>query len=391
MAPAPTRGRLASSATQSRQNVETVPAEDLSVSEGSEGDVKLVEGAWSPATGRSKKKLTCKGGKKVCGLPLSGTDCIRCDGCKHWFHPKCQELSVEAFAAISKYEFLWLCMDCKPDLMAILGAGKYLETRIADAERKIIESVNEAKCSSDFQRNIESRIEMIEKTFAEIKEQQTRVESSIQEQKAAVQEMPKVSQDLRKSFAEIKEQQIRVESSIQEQKVAVQEMPKVSQDLQSSAAQLKKFVESKEKEDRGANLILHNIPESKSVDIDVRKKYDTDSFYNVAAALLGDTSAVEVDQVIRLGKKGEVPNSNTDTEPKPRLMLIKLKRKECVDDLIKRRTKLKDVGFPNVYLTRDLSPEERAKHKSLRDELEQKGRSTHVIFRGRVVPRNLQV
>ena len=47
-----------------------------------------------------KKDLICKGGAEVCGLSISMTDCIRCDGCMQWFHPKCQEISVEAFSAI---------------------------------------------------------------------------------------------------------------------------------------------------------------------------------------------------------------------------------------------------------------------------------------------------
>ena len=69
---------------------------------------------------------------------------------------------------------------------------------------------------------------------------------------------------------------------------------------------------------------------------------------------------MEVDQVIRLGKKGEVPNSNTDTEPKARLMLIKLKRKDCVDDLIKRRTKR--CGIPKCVF--DKGPFSRGKSKT---------------------------
>ena len=55
--------------------------------------------------------------------------------------------------------------------------------------------------------------------------------------------------------------------------------------------------------------------------------------------------------------------------------------------LMKRRTQLKDVGFPNVYLTKDLSPEEREAQKKLRQELEEKGKETHKIFRGKVLPR----
>ena len=64
-----------------------------------------------------------------------------------------------------------------------------------------------------------------------------------------------------------------------------------------------------------------------------------------------------------------------------------LKLKENVDELFKRRMKLKDVGFVNIYISRDLPREERELQKKLRMELAEKGKETHVIFRGRVVPR----
>ena len=337
--------------TQQRPSTEDANHED------EENDTSPTRGAWIPATGKGKKKNTCKGGPKVCGLPLAGKDCIRCDGCKQWYHPKCQDLSMEAFAAISKYEFLWLCLECKPHLMTMLETGKKVSERVSEAENKIMTALNELTSDGSFKKQIDSRIAMIEKSFVELKEQQSRVETSIKEQKEAVQEMPKVTQDLR-----------------------------------SSASQLKKIVESRDKEDRETNVILHNIPESKSEDNEVRKKYDVDSLYNVASALLGDTTGVEVQQVIRLGKRPEA-QGDASPEPRARLLLVKLKNKSMVNNLIKRRTQLKDVGFPNIYLTRDLSPEEREKQRGLREELESKGRDTtgrrtHVIFRGKVIPRN---
>ena len=345
-----TRRRLASSASASAPN--TTQQRNTDVSDVSEEDEAKVDGAWSAATGK-KKKLICKGGKQVCGKPVGGT-CIRCDGCRDWFHPGCQELSVEAFAAISKYEFIWLCGDCKPCLMTMLEAGKKLDERIAEAERKIMGAIEVVKPSSDMVRDIGTRIQTIEKSFTELKDQQNRVEASIREQKQVVQEMPRVSQDLK-----------------------------------SSADQLKRFVQSKDKEGRETNLILHNIPESSSQDNEARKKYDTESFYNVADALLGDVGGIEIESVYRLGKKPEAPgDANRELNSKSRLMLVKLKSKSTVDEIIKRRTNLKDVGFPNVYVTRDMSPEERDVQRKLREELNAKGRDTHVIFRGKVIPRN---
>ena len=91
-------------------------------------------------------------------------------------------------------------------------------------------------------------------------------------------------------------------------------------------------------------------------------------------------------------KKKHIPEGQTaghpEVEQKPRLMMINLKDGGQVNELIKRRTQLKEVGYQNVYLTRDLSPDERVAQRKLREELRQKGKETHIIFRGRVVPRS---
>ena len=95
----------------------------------------LMDGARLQENQR-KNRYCCKGGDKVCGLAItSKEDCIRCDYCKDWYHPKCQELTVNAFRAVSKYD-LWVCTHCKPNVMALMKAGKGLETCIERSENK---------------------------------------------------------------------------------------------------------------------------------------------------------------------------------------------------------------------------------------------------------------
>ena len=96
----------------------------IRASEGEETNGKEKKG-WSPARKSRKTRYTCKGGQKVCGLSItSKEDSIMCDACKEWFHPKCQGLSVEAFIALSEYDFLWLCMVCRPKVTTLLDMGK---------------------------------------------------------------------------------------------------------------------------------------------------------------------------------------------------------------------------------------------------------------------------
>ena len=72
--------------------------------------------------------------------------------------------------------------------------------------------------------------------------------------------------------------------------------------------------------------------------------------------------------------------------PRPRIMLLKLNSSDHVDLLYRRRFNLKSKGYTNIYITRDLPLQEREAQRKLREELQQKGKDTH-IFRGRVVER----
>ena len=69
-------------------------------------------------------------------------------------------------------------------------------------------------------------------------------------------------------------------------------------------------------------------------------------------------------------------------------MLVGVKTTEEVDTLISKRLfNLPHVGLSNIYVTRDLSPEETEEQKKLREELSKKGKDTYRIYRGKVVPR----
>ena len=141
------------------------------------------------------------------------------------------------------------------------------------------------------------------------------------------------------------------------------------------------MIKTLDEESREYNLLVHNVDESTSSDPEIRMREDKESFHCMAKALVGDSLDIEVEKVFRLGKKTE------ENRTKPRLMLLRLKNKDHVEELLKRRVKLKDVGFPNKYLTKDLTHEEREAQKKLREEWATKRKRTHVIFRGRVVPR----
>ena len=352
-----TRGRLGSSAPQSKQNAtENVENQGGAASEAETSDQRAEGsgegGSWKIA-GKSKAcKYLCKGGEKDCGLALTEReDSIMCDMCKCWFHPKCQGLSIDAFRAHAKYDFIWLCIECKPRFAEMADVNRHIVSRIDQAEKNILSALKDKEHNEGHGGKIESKILGMEKMVVE----------------------------------QMKEQQNRTEVALKAQNEVVREMPKYSEVLQKSVHELKEIVKTKEdKEYREKNIMIHNIPECQSTNAEERKNYDLATFHNIVSALFEDSEAtdMEVVNVVRLGRKPEHAE-----KAKPRLMMVKLKHKEGVNKLIKRRTHLRHVGFSNTYLTRDLSVEERQEHKRLREELNRKGKEDYKIFRGRIVPR----
>ena len=321
-------------------------------SQESDEDVDLGGGkvsGWSPSGKKKKERYVCKGGPKQCGLKiLAKDDSIMCDACKQWYHSRCQKLSDKEFRALSEFDFLWVCMECRPNIIPIAELRKEFREGMENIENKITQALNDAK----FKKEIEQKLQALEDNV----------------------------------MKRVKEQQERVEKSIKEQVNVVQKLPEYTAELKTSAKNLQKIVENKAEHDaRERNILLHNIEESQSDNSEERKHHDTEIFQRLVTSLTGKQD-VEIVNIYRLGKKPE-NNGNEGMNARKRLMLVKVKDREIVNELIRKRTKLREVGFLNVYLTRDLSPEDRESQKKLRMELEQKGKTTHKIFRGKVVPR----
>ena len=292
-----------------------------------------VEGWWKAGKkGRkvSKVSFICRGGDVECGKAIMPKESsIQCDACGDWFHPDCQGLCKGAFKALAEYDLMWICMVCRERLADTLNVGKQVETRVAEAEKKIIKKVVEAK--------LQAAAEM-----------EAKLEASIRSLKADV--------------------------------------TKQVSGTSVSLKQVMKTREQEEKVDRTCNIIVHNIPESNSEEPGIRKKHDMTKVQEMACALGLEGTQRSVENAFRLGKK--VANEEHVIASKPRLLLVKLQSKDQVEKLLEERFKLKENGFPNIYITRDLPLEERERQRKLRAELQQKGRDTHKIVRGKVVPKN---
>lgn len=324
---------------------------DVSESESNDEEIVLRQ-KWTPAS-RKGKKYVCNGGNEPCGKTITNrTESLMCDGCGMWYHASCQGISAGAFQALNKFgdELTWLCVSCKPKL-AWIHTGNNLEKRIEEAEKKILNEMEKVTSES-----IKKRINDMEREITK----------KMLEQKAVIEVN---SQALNKVAKEQKDMEEKVVKRIGEQQ----------QTIESSSQMMRKAAQSKDMENRAVNIIIHNVEESTEESGETRKKHDHEKFKEIADSLGGE--GAEVESIIRLKRKDDGENK------KARLMLVKMKRAEEADMLFRRRYNLKSKGFENIYITKDMPPEEREKLRKLRIELNEKGKENYVIFRGKVVPK----
>ena len=141
----------------------------------------------------------------------------------------------------------------------------------------------------------------------------------------------------------------------------------------------------RDREERKCNVILYNVPEP-SLEINDKKSEDNNALLDIFKTV--KCREAEVKSFIRLGKP---------LENKPRLMKVTLDTVSSKHKILGGSKLLRaknNEGYVvhkrgNIYITPDLSKEERDKNAELRKELERKknvnGNNNLVIFRGKIV------
>ena len=76
---------------------------------------------------------------------------------------------------------------------------KHIDLRITEAESKIISVLKETAPKASLAKQLEDKINKIEKSLEEFKEQQKRVETSINEHRESVQNVPNISEKIKQS------------------------------------------------------------------------------------------------------------------------------------------------------------------------------------------------
>ena len=147
---------------------------------------------------------------------------------------------------------------------------------------------------------------------------------------------------------------------------------------------MKAVAEQERKVDRSHNVVMHNIPERESGSATERREHDLQIIKQITDGICGKENDLKVEKAIRLqGKEGK----GSEGMSRPRLLLARFQKKEHAELVLSNRFGLREAGFKNMYINKDLSKEQCEIERKLREELKEKGRDTHMIFRGRVVPR----
>ena len=288
-------------------------------------------GAGKKGKHPKKVRYVCSGGEEPCDKVIGGKEkSIQCDACVQWFHAKCQSLYTEAFNAIGLYKLFWICMNCRKRVTEVLDTGKRVEACVEQAEKRIMKAISDSKKDTavEMEKNVEGQLKKIEE--------------------------------------------------------------QVTKQFESSSETLKKVVQNQERvaetQERCANLIIHGLQESQKSDASQRKEEDRKNIMELSKAVCGEDASLQISDVIRLRKKTD--GNQAATSDKPGLVLVKFETKDDANKLFQKRLELRRAGYANVYINRDLNKEDREKEFKLRAELRAKGKETHRIFRGKVVPRD---
>ena len=145
---------------------------------------------------------------------------------------------------------------------------------------------------------------------------------------------------------------------------------------------VKKYMdESKDQAERERNVILHNVPESESDEVKDRIAHDFEQTKSILQHL-DVPDAVIIDKPVRLGKRGS---------DKPRLMRVSFADKNVKKSVVSHAAKLRESSsnaFRKVYVTPDLTYQQRQANRKLREELQRRresGESNLKISRGQIV------
>ena len=334
----------------------------------------------------------CRGGfSKVCGKALKETDCVSCDICQRWFHPACQKLSPSAFSALCHYEFFWSCDICRIKLPDIIEAGKscVVMNQKIDEMTKLIEEHQKAvkeqlgevtvllRSQKDEQASSAKKISDLEKSMEDVS---TTLSGEASAKKKLEVSLKKILKDEGKTT---RDELTEAMSALGRERKESRQGGPASTQMQNEVA--KSVKECIEQEKRRKNIVVHNLKEPDAeLSVEGKQEDDKHTFQEMCKETMRLNTRVE--KTFRVGKS---------TSGRPRLLIVVLEEEATKWEVLRMARNLRDVEcYNNIYITPDLTPEEQARDKALRQELKRRRAAGEMveIRRGRIViKRNQEV
>lgn len=349
-----------------------------------------VKGGKKSAKGAQDKdsaEAVCGGGfSKVCGKTLKDADCVRCDICQGWFHPGCQKLSPPAFMALCQYEFFWGCDVCKVKLPDIIEAGKSsieLKNKLEEVQESIVESQQSLKAHMD---KVTAQLSSQSVTQDAMSEKIRKLETCMTGISTSVAGEVGSKKKLETSLKNVVKEEVKmIKEGVSE---VISTLGKESKDGRDSrggagANQMpnevaKSVRECMEQEKRRRNIVVHNLKEPDSdLSVEERNMHDKMAFQEMCKDTMRLNTRVE--RTYRIGRA---------TGGRSRLLIVAMEEEATKWEVLRMAKNLRDVEkYSNIYVTPDLTPEEQARDKALREELKRRRLAGEVveIRRGRII------
>ena len=257
---------------------------------------------------------------------------VQCEKCKLWLCCDCQCISPNMLKAIKQFSSLhWFCKTCEPNIQEVLKS--------------------ESSRSEIFQKNAESRLLTMENQLAKLTTNISALTLSWEGKKA----------------------------SLQNETYTSSSSP--ATELSSQMA-LRIVDEYKDHESRKMNLIFHKVPILKQADPAAKLEHDNKFILAVAKEL-----GIEGLEVVRSARIGR---TNESGECLLKVEVNSLYIKGQFLSKAKSLRQVKDDTISKIYITPDLSYQERLHQKSLRSELHRRrtaGETNLIIRKGQIVTR----
>ena len=296
---------------------------------------------------------------KDCNILIGkDTKALSCNFCHKWLCTSCLEVNDDLYDMLvcnPKSILLVPCKDCSSQLASMQ------EMRV---------TLNEVKANQEDTKkqlvNLDAKMSAISKDI-----------------KKTVKEVVKAEVDSQLK-GKVKEVEKRLGDKIQDLKQELQPLAAPLCKAEIEQIVVETYSEEKQKDIRKSNLMMFNIPELYSKELQDRKKHDLDMVLKVLRALqVVDNIQDKIVSVLRMGRwqndQTRRPLRIVFSDPNLKYMFIQkaYKIKQSEDELVK-----------NVRLSSDRTPREIEQYKELRAELERRkalGESDLRIRKGKII------